>query len=264
MKVKQLLALIRVSITGVLDRAGSAIVVAVSVGCAAGILVSMLSIGAGIRDMTVKNVRADRAIATAMEGSMVTFTRDKARTIAGLPGVRKTAAGKPLVSADAMVSVKARKAGDGTKGNLTIVGMGDEFQQVYPEIQVTEGRAFRPGMREVMVGRSAQKSYRGLGIGDRVTYQGTRWQVVGVFAANGGLAESWLLTDSQTLMSAFHLTGYQQMTIRLESPNAFPTLAAAMSSIPALGIRLEREAEVREREARSLSGMVNFLSYLIL
>lgn len=64
-------------------------------------------------------------------------------------------------------------------------------------------------------------------------------------------------------MSAFHLTGYHQMTIRLESPNAFPTLAAAMNSIPALGIRLEREAEAREREACNLSGMVNFLSYFI-
>jgi len=262
-RIKQTLALIRISMAGVLDRAGSAIVVAVSVGCAAGILVSMLSIGAGIRDMTVRNVRGDRAIATAMEGSMVAFTREKARTIAGLPGIRKSAEGNALASADAMVSVKARRASDGAKSNLTIVGMGAEFQQVYPEIRVTDGRAFRAGMREVMVGENARGLYRGLNIGDRITYQGTQWQVVGAFAANGGLAESWLLTDAQTLMTAFDLTGYHQMTIRLESPSAFSTLAEAMKHIPALGIKLEPESEVREREARSLSGMVNFLSYFI-
>jgi len=259
--LRQTAALIGIAVASIPSRPGSASVLAVSVACAVAVLVSTLSIGAGIEMMTMKNVRNDRVILRSTSGGQL--PRSAAQVAETLPGIKSDVNGEPLVSADVVLAVQARKKTGGSKATVTVVGVSRKYDKVYPEIRVTAGRAFQSGLHELIVGSNAWRNYRGLNIGERVTYQGVRWEIVGTFEAAGGLAESWMLTDAEMLRSAFNRDGYEQMTVMLASPASFGALAGALRSIPTLDMELKREIEVRQRQSRSLNGVVNFVSYFV-
>ena len=261
---KQVFALVTMALASTRHRLGPSLVVTVGVGSAVLILVSMLSIGAGIESMAVKNVRADRVIVRqAGDGMRGPLTADQVQTIATMPGVERTADAAPVVSAQIQLVLQARKAGERKRTNITAMGMGPSFKEVHPEIRLTQGRLFAAGSYELIVGAAAQRTYRDLRIGDHLTWRGARWRIVGVFEANGGLAESWLLGDAQTLSTAFGRTGYDELVLRLTTPAAFDAFAATLRAVPQLDIEIKREAEVRREQARGMNGITNFVSYFV-
>lgn len=263
MFARQIVVLVGVALRNVRERLGSAAVITIGIASAVGVLVSTLAIGSGIEMMTMKNVREDRVIVRNGGELISDLSRETVQTIAAMQGIGRDADGKPLVSADVVVVAQTRRKRDGAKSGVTIMGVGEQRAKVYPEIRITAGRDFEPGLHELIVGRSAQQLHRNLEIGKQLTYRGITWTVVGTFEAASGLAESWLMTDAETLRAAFKRSGYAQMTILLESPASFADLSQALRGIPTFNIDLRRESEVRRQESRSFSGVVNFVSYFL-
>src|SRR5687768_887798 len=97
--IQQTIALVRVALASTRDRLGSAAVITIGIGSAVGVLVSTLSIGEGIAMMTMKNVRADRAIVRTSGGRVAELSRETVQSIEALPGIKRDVDGKPLVSA---------------------------------------------------------------------------------------------------------------------------------------------------------------------
>jgi putative ABC transport system permease protein len=261
--IQQTIALVRVALASTRDRLGSAAVITIGIGSAVGVLVSTLSIGEGIAMMTMKNVRADRAIVRTSGGRVAELSRETVQSVEALPGIKRDVDGKPLVSADAMVVAQVRRKQDGAKAGVTIVGVGPKHEEVYPEIRIANGRTFRAGVNELIVGRNAQQTYRNLELGHQLSYQGVTWTVVGAFEANAALAETWLLTDAETLRSAFNREGFAHMTVLLDSAASFDVLSDALRSLPTLDVELKRESDVRRLESRRLSSVVNYVSYFL-
>ena len=262
--LKQIFALLGVFVASMRERMGASLVVTVGVACAVSVLISMLSIGAGIDMMFMKNVRADRMIVRGDAGATAAeLMQADTATIQSMPGIRRTADGDPLVSADLLVSVQARRRSDNAKVALTIMGVGEHYQAVYPELRLVQGRAFHPGLHEVIVGKTAQRAFRNLQLGDFIDNQGQRWTIVGVFEAGGGLAESRLLTDAGTLRAAFKRDGFDYMTVMLESPRSKQPLSAALAAVAELRVDMRTEEEIRKLQSKQLSGLVYFLGYFV-
>jgi putative ABC transport system permease protein len=261
--VRQSIALVNIALASTRDRLGSAAMISVGIGSAIGVLVSTLSVGYGIEMMAMKNVRSDRAIVRSPGDLNTGIARESVRTIEALPGIKRDSDGKPVISADLTIVAQVRSKKDGAKAGVSIVGVGLKYQKVYPEIRIVDGRAFQPGNNELIVGKDAQRSFRNLELGNQLRYQGVTWTVVGTFEVNGGLAESWLLTDAEALRSAFKRGGFAQMTVVLDSSNSFGVLANALRKDPQLNVDLVSETSVRRQESRSLSGVVNFVSYFL-
>ena len=112
---------------------------------------------------------------------------------------------------------------------------------VRPEIKIIDGRIFKPGLREMLVGRSALEEFRGVAIGDEVALRDSRWTVVGVFESGGDANESSLMADAATLLSAYQRTAVNSVTVRLESEAAFDELKTALTTNPTLSVSVERE-----------------------
>ena len=74
----------------------------------------------------------------------------------------------------------------GTDANVQVRGVSPLALEVRANVRVAEGRFFRPGLAELVVGRNAATIYRGLSLGDVVDFGGQEWQVVGIMDARQG------------------------------------------------------------------------------
>ena len=88
---------------------------------------------------------------------------------------------------------------------------------------------FQPAIRELIVGKAAQNQFEGLTIGDHLTFAGGEWTIVGVFDSAGDMHESEIIGDSDTILSAFHSNGFQDVTAVMDNPDAFRNLKAELA-----------------------------------
>jgi len=248
---------------GIPRRLGSSIVVVVGIMAVVGVLVSVLTMARSLEGALLANGRADRAIvlrggATSETQSMLPV--DAAATIANAPGIARTTGGKPAATADLLVPVNLVRRSDHALAAVSVRGLSE--LAVRPEIEITEGRAFAPGVRELVVGRAARATFDGLEVGNRVTLRDGEWSIVGVFGS-GTSMESDMLTDSSTLTSAFARSGVNSVTVRLESPDAFDAFKAALTTNPALSVDVLREPDYYAAEAADLATLFFFVTYVV-
>ena len=111
------------------------------------------------------------------------------------PGIRRDG-DTALESADfyAIIELPKKTSPDST-ANVPIRGIEPAGLKVREEVSLVEGRMFRFGSNEVIVGRATHNLFVGLNVGDTVISGQNRWVVVGIFKANGGVAETEIWGD---------------------------------------------------------------------
>jgi putative ABC transport system permease protein len=179
-----------------------------------------------------------------------TLLVDAIATIKDAPGIARASDGKPAATADFIAAVNLNRKEDGARAGLVVRGVEPAVTAVRPEIRIVAGRAFTPGLRELLVGRSALSEFRGVAIGDEIALREGRWTVVGVFESGGDANESSLLTDAATLLSAYQRTAANSVTVRLASEADFDAFKAALTTNPTLSVSVERETEFYRRESQ--------------
>jgi putative ABC transport system permease protein len=263
--LRQVIMLTALSVRGIPQRLGASLVTVIGIATVVAVLLSLLSIGEGVKFMSTGGVREDRTVVMSAGANFAmnsVITRDVAARIADAPGIRKAADGTPFATATVMFSVDLIRT-DGKRGSIFMVGITEPGKLVFPELQVREGRFHRSGLRELIVSRSAQSLYRGLGVGERISIRGGDWTVVGVFEDTGSVLDLTVIGDADTVNSAFRRNAYQVMTVMLESPSRFAAFKDALTSDPTLRVEATTEAENRESATRQFRGLLDFVSYFI-
>ena len=86
------------------------------------------------------------------------------------------------------------------------------------EVSIVEGRMLEFGTNEVVVGRGASGQFAGLTVGDEVVSGQNTWKVVGIFEADGGVAETEIWCDARVLQGAYRRGNtFQSVLARLDS-----------------------------------------------
>ena len=132
-----------------------------------------------------------------------------------------------------------------------------------PELKIIEGRAFAPAVRELIVGKSAAKQFRGLTLGSKLSFRESDWTVVGIYDTAGDAHESELMADSETVMSAFRRLGFQSITVLLDSAASFDTFKDSLTTNPTLTVDVKREPEYYAEQSKQLTKLLNFLAYFV-
>jgi putative ABC transport system permease protein len=244
--------------------AGSSVVV-IGLAAVVGVLVAVFTMAGGLKGALLENGRADRAIvlrtaSTYEAGS--TLPLDTAAYVAAAPGVVRAGDGALAVTSDVLVSVNRPRRDDGSLAGLQVRGVAPAAFAVRPEIELVEGRFFKTGLREVVVGRNAQTEFASLALGDRVKLRNSEWTIVGVFKS-GNAVESGFLTDADTLASAYQRGYVNSVTARLESPAAFDAFATALKSNPALTVDVFREPDYFALASEDLANLFFFVTYVV-
>src|SRR5579859_852720 len=259
-----MLALLRMGIATLAARRGLSLVTVIGVTCVVGVLVSMLSMGAGARQMALQGARPDRAVvrASGADSGGGALSRDAVLAIEDDPHVKRDADGKPIASALQVSVVEGRKKLDDARVNYPVFGVQSQYFAVMPAIHLRAGRRFRPAVHELIVGKGLYTEERGLEIGDRVRMRGDDWIVVGHFEG-GGWMDSFALADADTLMSAFKLDGYWSVQVMLDSPADFDPFKGALKANPSINVEVQREPEFLAEQAKGITGVLDFVSYFV-
>jgi putative ABC transport system permease protein len=245
-----------------LSVAGIALVVAV--------FIAVLAMATGFRTTLRATGRTDNAIIT-QKGSQSELTSgiplEQANVIMVDSRVAPDAAG-PLASPEVVVVTNLPRRDDGEPTSVLARGVTPRAFDVRGGIHLTEGRRFKSGLREIIVGRGIQTRVRGLGLGAQVKMQGQAWDVVGVFTADGSGFESEIWGDLDVLTAAFKRAGYYEtVVVRLADPATRAAFADELDKNPQMKVDLKGERRYYDEQSGSvvtaLIGLAAFVSLVM-
>jgi putative ABC transport system permease protein len=246
------------------DRPGPSLVVVVGIAGVVAVLVSVLALAESFRQTLAGTGRPDRVIMLrAGSDSELSsgVAREQAVLLSGLPGVARGPEGRPLASAELLVMVDLPRIGERDPNNVPFRGVQPAVFQVRDEVRIVEGRAFRGGVREVVVGRKAAGQFAGLTVGSRIGFRDSDWTVVGVFASGGDVHESEIWADAEVALSAFRRPGFQSVTARLADPSeaGLAALRRVVAADRRLAVSVFREPEYYARQSTVLTTLIGVL-----
>jgi putative ABC transport system permease protein len=240
---KQIFAVLEILLGAIGQRLGSSLVTIVGIAGVVGVLVSMLAMAQGFQHTLAATGRPDRAIIFskgALNESSSNLPHDVAITVGDSAGIEKGLDGKPIVSREMLVQLRQPQR-DGAAGVVSVRGVEPGAMRLRPEVRLVQGRMFRPGLHELIVGRALPGQFPGLKLGRSVMLQGSPWAIVGSFASAGDAHESEMMGDAASLLSAWHRTGFQSVTVALENPAALARLKSSLDSNTSLAAEAQRE-----------------------
>ncbi|MGH8539915.1 MAG: ABC transporter permease [Stenotrophobium sp.] len=264
--IQQISAVTAMNIRSIPSRLGTSLVIVIGIAGVVGVMVALLSMAKGFEMTLATTGRPDRAI--VMRGGSndelsSVLMRDQAQVVMDAPGVAKGADGKPLAIGELYMITDVAKRGATSPNNVVVRGTTPRVLELRPEAKIVEGRMFTPGLREIVVGRTAEKQFAGLTIGSKVDIRDGPWTVVGVFDSKGDVHESELWVDVDALMAASRRLAYNTVTAQLTSAAAYKTFKDALTSDPRVTVQVQREPEYYASRAETLNQLITVLGYSV-
>jgi putative ABC transport system permease protein len=263
--ILQIYAVTLMNLRNLTQRLGSSCVIVIGMAGVVAVLISILAMATGAEKAIAKTGSMDRAIvmhAGSLSELLSNMSRAEAVGVQNDRALAKDKEGKALASAETIVLVEMKQK-TGPSSNVTLRGVGPQIFALRPEIKIINGRAFRPGVRELLVGKAAQAIFGTLELGSQTTINGQAWTVVGQFESGGDTRESELLADNETVLSAFRREGFQSVSVRLTSADSFDAFRDSLTGNPQLLVSVVREADYYAQQSKPLANTLTIVAYLV-
>ncbi|HLJ89522.1 MAG TPA: ABC transporter permease [Candidatus Angelobacter sp.] len=245
----------------------SSLVAVFGIAGTVGVFVAMLALANGfhatlVSSGSIGNALVLRAGSTSEINGSVSL--DQVHVVEDAPGVARGANG-PLVTPEVVVVAAFPLRSTGTDANVQVRGLSPKALDVRSNVKIVQGRFFRPGLAELVVGRNVDGAYSGLGLGNRVKFGGGMWEVVGVFDAGGSSFDSEVWCDSTVLNQVYHRpeNAFQSVTAKLTSPDALQQFKDSLTSDPRLNVDVSREVDYYAGQASGLTAVIQGLGGFI-
>jgi putative ABC transport system permease protein len=257
----QCLTMVRVGLRGWCTRLGTSLVIVVGMSCVVGVLASALAVHAGIMRMLAAPADAGLAIVLGAKSPTEiggTIPRSDVNIILNAPGIARGLDGRAVADGEILYRTYP-PAGVYWQG-MNITGIGAAGIALRPNFRIVEGRLFKPGLHQLLIGRGAQQVY-GLKVGDTVPVASGQWLIVGVFSSAGDVLESGLVTDAVALMTSTRTAAYGSVLVRLQGPESFDSFKQWLTTNPALQVTAQTQAEYYIRSAGFFLSYFSFFAY---
>jgi putative ABC transport system permease protein len=185
--------------------------------------------------------------------------RDQAGIIEMHPAVASGEQGRRMVSKETVVLISLLRSGDDKPSNVVIRGTSAAGFELRPQVKIREGRLFRPGTSEIIVGSSIAARFANTGIGQGLRFAQREWTVVGVFDAGGSGFDSEVWGDVEQLMQSFRRNAYSSMVVRLADSSKFDAFRADVGEDQRLAQEMKREQTFYSDQSKALSTFINVL-----
>ncbi len=248
------------------QRPVSTLTTAFGMALVVGVFVAMMALSNGFRAALV-STGSDENVLVLRKGAVAEMNsgigRQDASIITGMPFVALDDEGRPLVSPETFVVVPLYRSEGRGLANVVVRGVSARSLDVRRGIEITEGRMFRSGAREVVVGRTFVRRFPNSDVGDRITFAGQEWTVVGHFAADGSSFESEIWGENEQFMPVFRGEVFQVVTFRMADPSSFEGIKETLEADARLSLDAFREREFYEDQGSSLSQILDFIAGFI-
>jgi len=263
--LRQTLAMMALNLRTIPQRLSSSAVAIVGIAGVVVVFISVLSIAAGFSAAMRQSGSPQRALVmrSGADSEMTSgLGGPEADVIKQAPGIRRDGQ-TPLVSAELYVIIDLpKKSSPDSPANVPMRGIEPTAMKVREEVSVTQGRMLQFGTNEVIVGRGASVQFANLELGNTIVSGQNRWQVVGIFEADGGVAESEIWCDSRVLQGAYRRgNSYQSVLARLDSSDSLKAFTDWLTSNPAVNVMVRRENEYYAGQSRALTSLIQVVGY---
>ena len=249
------------------QRWSSSMVAVLGIGGVTLVLVALLSIAAGFKVALEGSGSEDVAIimrAGSTNELSGGFGVDTVTVVSDAPGIKHDAQNKPLLSPELYVLVDGRMRGKDASTNLPLRGVGQMAPQVRKHFKLVEGRMFREGTNEVIVGDGVVKQYEGLEVGKTVRWGNANWNVVGRFTDGGGIAESEAWADTPIVQQAWRRgNSFQSVRVKLNNPESLKTLKDSLSKDPRVRVGVQSERTFYADQQKLMSTIINTVGWAL-
>jgi putative ABC transport system permease protein len=172
--------------------------------------------------------------------------------------------GRPLASWEAISVMALPRKADGKRTNVSLRGVTPLAFEVRSKLRFLEGRAFTPGLEEVIVGRRIMERIRGLELGGTVKYRRMHLRVVGVFESDGAAFESEMWGDYEVIRSVSRRAlGSNSLVIRVKDQAQIPALDRWIRAQPNMPLKVVTERRYYEDQAGPVAKTISALGGLV-
>lgn len=248
------------------QRLGTSMVIVVGIAGVVTVLVALLAMGEGFKHTLASTGKEDRAIilrSGANDELASGFDRDQALVIGQAPGVRKNAKGQPLASPERYVLTNLVNKKNNEPSNVPVRGIDAIALEVRPEFKLVDGRMFRSGAREVIVGRNARSQFKDTAIGERLLVRDGTWEVVGTFTTGGDVHESEVWVDRATLDSVLRSNFVASVIVQLENKEAFVGFKKTLANDPRINIDAKRQSTFYAAQSAATGTFIKVLGTVV-
>jgi ABC-type lipoprotein release transport system permease subunit len=216
---------------------------------------------------TLAETGSDDNVIVVRRGSESEFLSMIDRSAAGIiksePEIAQNPEGKPLASSEVVVLINLLKRGSNKPSHIQLRGVSPESIEIRPQVKLTAGRLWRPGLSEVIVGGAVARRFQGIGLGETVRFGMREWTVVGLFEAEGAGFESEIWVDAEQLMQAFRRPVFSSLTLRLSSPAGFSSLKERLEGDPRLVVEVKREKTYFAEQSEMMATFIRVLGIFV-
>jgi putative ABC transport system permease protein len=263
---RQTWSVTEVGLATIPQRLGSSLVVIVGIAGVVGVLVALLAMGVGF-ERTLKETGTDDTVIMLRSGSQTelnsVLSHETAQLLAQQPQVLRDAHGQPIASPELVVVASLTKKGSGLDANVELRGVGEHALELHPNVRIVAGRAFRPGLRELIAGKGAREQFRGLEPGSTLKLNGQQWTVVGAFES-GDAHDSEIWGDADVVGSTYR-RGSSTTTVvaRLTDPRAYDALKANLAGDPRLQVDMKTTRAYYSAQSEQLARLLRILGTVV-
>jgi ABC-type lipoprotein release transport system permease subunit len=182
------------------QRPASTITTALGMALVVAVFIAMMALANGFMAALVGTGSADNVIVLrkgANQEMSSGIARQAASVITGLPFVATGPDNLPLVSPETFVVVPLERRNNMGMANVVVRGVSTRAFEVRRGVTIAEGRAFRSGAREVVVGKAFATRFPNTDVGQTIKFADAEWTVVGHFAADGSSFESEIWGENE-------------------------------------------------------------------
>jgi putative ABC transport system permease protein len=216
-----------------------------AIGVVVAIFVVVLSLDQGLSKAFVSSGRSDQAIVIRPNSRVElssTLDRDQVRILKASPLVAEDPTG-PLISAECVVVRSLDRVEGAGAANVTVRGLEPAGIRMRDQVRLVQGRWITPGLNEMVVPRRMQARFTGLALGQRQSFGGRSWEVVGAFDGGGSAFDSEIWVDVVALMQAYKRTMFSSTLVRLKGAEQVPGFAQMVDQDKRLKLEVRAEPE---------------------
>ena len=190
------------------------------------------------------------------------FTQQQFQVVKSFPGIATDTDGQPKASLE-VVTIMSMPSSDNPDGiNITLRGVSLRGIRMR-KVRIISGRWFRPGLREIVVGKSLATRYPAAQVGKFLHFGKGSWTVVGVMDGNGSATDSEVFGDAAQVGSDFNRGDtFSSALLQATDEVTAAALKKSLESDRRLNVTALGEKEYYEAQTIS-AAPVRFLGYFI-
>ncbi|HVO98794.1 MAG TPA: ABC transporter permease [Bryobacteraceae bacterium] len=180
------------------------------------------------------------------------MTLEAFQTLKSKPGIARGADGQPQASLELVTVINLPNESHPDGMNITLRGVTQVGLDIREKTKIANGRWFRAGQREVVVGKSIAKSYPDAALGKKLHFGRGDWEVVGVMDSNSSATNSEIYADLNQMAGDFNRQdGPSSALVRATDSIAAQALINSINDDQRLNCNARTEVEYMESQTNS-------------